>query len=403
MSTFVPAGMRCVHRIARAAGTAWLGFGLVLGAALGLEFLYRAQAALRAAVRSGVMRASGGAAADLNARVTAEAAVSADRVAWRPYVYYRRQPFAGAYITVDSNGLRRTMAPARSDGGPTRDILVFGASPMWGTNLPDSATIPTRLASALWRAGISDARVTNYAEAGYTVTQELIALLLALRAGRRPAVVLFYDGYNDVAAAIGNGYAGATKGEVDRARDFALGRVLYTRSGGLASDMRVLKRVGQLALGRVQLYSRFRPEAHPPTGVSDSALVEEVAQSYTASLALIAALGRQFHFTPVFAWMPLLEPSVKPVTQAEQQILRARPPEDRRLHSDIQRVRQRVLRGSKGLEPRPLDISLILARDTITDFEDDLGHTSIEASGRIANYLASMVAPVLSTRVGGAR
>jgi hypothetical protein len=51
----------------------------------------------------------------------------------------------------------------------------------------------------------------------------LIELLLQLRAGERPAVVVFFGGYNDVEAATRNGRAGATKVEREAARAFGVG------------------------------------------------------------------------------------------------------------------------------------------------------------------------------------
>src|SRR5687767_4020411 len=56
------------------------------------------------------------------------------RTRWSPYVYWRRQPFAGTYINVDDAGLRRTFPGPPDDAqGPAPKIFLFGGSTMWGT------------------------------------------------------------------------------------------------------------------------------------------------------------------------------------------------------------------------------------------------------------------------------
>src|SRR6476660_2646653 len=50
---------------------------------------------------------------------------ASDGVRWRPYVYWRRGPYRGAYINVDSSGLRRMSAAAPPARDSSRAIRIF--------------------------------------------------------------------------------------------------------------------------------------------------------------------------------------------------------------------------------------------------------------------------------------
>ena len=63
---------------------------------------------------------------------------------------------------------------------------------MWGDGANDAGTIPSQFASL---TGIFS---ENFAERGYTAHQSLIQLMQLLQKGHRPALVIFYDGVNEV-------------------------------------------------------------------------------------------------------------------------------------------------------------------------------------------------------------
>ncbi len=145
----------------------------------------------------------------------------ANRAHWQPYVYWRRAPYRGRYISVDAEGKRRTV---QVEGLPedAPEVFVFGGSTIWGTGAADDETIPSYLARQLRGAG-HPARVVNLGETGYVSTQGLLRLLLELRAGNVPDVAIFYDGANELAAAAQTGEPGIPMNEVRRREDFLLG------------------------------------------------------------------------------------------------------------------------------------------------------------------------------------
>ena len=71
-------------------------------------------------------------------------------------------------------------------------VWFFGGSTMWGTGASDLQTIPSHFNS------ITNIPVYNFGETGWTSRQSLNQLINALGDNNYPAVVIFYDGVNDV-------------------------------------------------------------------------------------------------------------------------------------------------------------------------------------------------------------
>lgn len=102
------------------------------------------------------------------------------RVAWKPYVYWRREPFKGEYINIDARGVRRTL-PASPLAEEAVEVYFLGGSTMWGTGVRDNYTVPSLVARECVGDGIGNVAITNWGETGYVSTQEVILLALLLK------------------------------------------------------------------------------------------------------------------------------------------------------------------------------------------------------------------------------
>jgi hypothetical protein len=142
-------------------------------------------------------------------------------VEWHPYAYWRRKPFKGRHINIGENGLRYTEnGPTAHTGTDVIEIFMFGGSTLWGHGARDGFTIASNLSRFLReRAGLR-VNVTNFGEGGYVSTQEVVALLLELRNRNVPDMVIFYDGINEVFAALQTGQAGIPQNEFNREIEF---------------------------------------------------------------------------------------------------------------------------------------------------------------------------------------
>jgi hypothetical protein len=113
------------------------------------------------------------------------------RTDFKSFIGWRRKPFHGETINVDgAYEQRRTV----NNGAPdAKKAYFFGGSTMWGTGANDEGTIPSQFAA------ITGMWAENFGEAGYTAHQSLMLLIQLLQNGRRPDLVVFYDGVNEVA------------------------------------------------------------------------------------------------------------------------------------------------------------------------------------------------------------
>lgn len=204
---------------------------------------------------------------------------------WQSYVYFRRAPIGGREVAVDSLGHRITPQPQQPTA-PVARVRMYGGSTMWGEPLRAEHTIPAEVARRLQPLAGQGARidVTNVGETGYVFTQEVLQLMLDLRRGERPDVVVFYDGINDVASAVQRGVAGDPQNEVKRVAEFNLGRQLETSGpeSPLRRDARIAATLTKLAFGRLAIvqWAQARNARPAPIYVSADSLTAIEADSF---------------------------------------------------------------------------------------------------------------------------
>lgn len=331
---------------------------------------------------------------------------------WAPYVYFRRPPYRGRYITVDSLGHRVT-PQSRTESADK--VFFFGGSTMWGSYQRDEHTIPAEAARRAAALGLArPVAITNFGESGYVFTQELVELVLQLRAGNIPDLVVFYDGINDVGSTVQDGAAGVPANESNRIAEFAIGRTLRPSTSGLGPDLRALAALGALGLEKTELTrslkSLVRPAASPLIPV-DSA-VHDLLRIYTGNVRVIEALARSFGFRVLYVWQPSLQATQKQLTPFERQLMVGieGSPFQQRLRAVHAAVPPLLDSAMATLAPgRFVDASDLFAGDTLSVFVDQIGHTTEQAIPRIEDVfwpvLAGMLAapPLLRGASGVAR
>jgi hypothetical protein len=392
--------VRVLQSLARWARDGWLIVGVTLLVLVGLEAGYRLQAAVRVAIASPTSTISLDPSRPRHPytdsswfRTYGREYDSSFTLQWKPYVYFRRPPFSGSVINVDSAGHRRTI-PGPRPAADTIRVFVFGGSTLWGTDLRDAATIPSVLSRVLASKATSDVTfdVTNLGETGYVFTQEMLELELQLRVGHVPNIVVFYDGINDVGAAVQSGQVGLPMNESNRVREFQLGRVIYGTELGPASDARVAAVMVQTAVQRSQLLQRLvgtfgrRATSERRTvvarGQSLEALTRDQVRIYLGNVEMIEALSRAYGFKVVYVWQPTFQTTTKRLTPREQALLRT-------IEGDEFNRQQQVMHRaivplldsamSRRVGTRFVDASPLFAGDTISVFTDRIGHTTEKA------------------------
>jgi hypothetical protein len=277
---------------------------------------------------------------------------------YSPFIGWRRAPFKGQYVNLDPDGLRRTVNPDCSTGA--RQIWIFGSSTLWGTGATDEQTIPSIL-SREYAQAYGSVCVTNFSEAGWVSTQNVIQLELALKKTPRPPdLVLFDDGYADVFAVWESGRADVHM-EFERIRN-----VLEASNKSSAFDY--LQATGTYRLMTVVMNKVARLKASGghtgPVARDLDSLAQLAVENYIQNIKLVDALSKGYGFRYNAFWGPALFVGSKPLSGPERRLLSAQ----RSDHPDLVDLsRKTYARMFASPHPNIFDIS-----DTFNSTPEDI-------------------------------
>ncbi len=230
---------------------------------------------------------------------------------WHPYVYWRTKLYRGKYLNIDEAGIRRTWNRTASPTPGQLKVYMFGGSTLWGVGARDDFTIPSLVSKMLTTQLDSGVWVMNFGEPGYVSTQEVITLMLELRKGNVPDVVVFLDGVNDAFSAYQNGVAGIPQNESYRVAEF--------NSRGGFNWRQAVEKLALYRLAARLKRSRGGFQRFAPTdGRSTDALASEVVEMYLRNVSLVGALAQRYGFQAIFCWQPTVY-TKKQLSQQERQ------------------------------------------------------------------------------------
>ncbi|MFH1441757.1 MAG: hypothetical protein ABIH18_06965 [Candidatus Omnitrophota bacterium] len=224
-----------------------------------------------------------------------------------PFYEWRRQGYAGKFINISDEGIRKTWNP--KDTKKLNKVFIFGGSTVWGTGVRDNFTIASLLSKNI-NKNTESYSVTNFGEAGYVLTQEIILLITQLKKGNIPDYVIFYDGVNDVLAALQNREAGLIYN--------------YNRwKMKLGLEPRIFNKLSEEALLTnskfIYLFS-YLNNVFKKNNMYDETALENLAyqiiKDYKKNMDLIERLSQAYGFKYSFFWQPVLF-MVNPKTNEE--------------------------------------------------------------------------------------
>ena len=255
---------------------------------------------------------------------------------WLSYVYWRRKPYQGQYINIDSQGIRKTWSSNIGGGDksihPT--IFLFGGSSMWGTGSRDDFTIPSIFSERLATNGVN-AQIVNFGESGYVRTQEVILLIRELQKMNIPDLVIFYDGVNDTYSAYQQQIAGIPQNEFNRVKEFKSSKRITTTGlwSSFANNLSTI-RFAKDVFRRLGTGSPSDNTAQHNTQNSlsksftnNEALANDVLNIYEKNVEIVECLAKRYSFKALFYWQP---------TIFEKQCLTKYEEEERRRHLEMQ-------------------------------------------------------------------
>jgi lysophospholipase L1-like esterase len=222
----------------------------------------------------------------------------------------------GKYVNNDEGktGIwRRTINPA-PDKCKTRTVGIwtFGGSTMYGTGVPDWATLPSYLSRDLNAASSECVEVSNFGVEGYLTNQELILLMEQLKAGGHPDMVIFYDGLNDAGA------AGPSSGPPKP--HFYIETIKPRVEGTVGARFDFIRETYAFRIAKAM--QGFFSRQHSSGSVLNELHTKAVAtlDNYEANLRVAKALARAYNFRIYCFWQPSLYYGQKPLVPFEKQI-----------------------------------------------------------------------------------
>jgi hypothetical protein len=241
-----------------------------------------------------------------------------DRLQYQSYVIWRRAPFAGQTINVDAGGIRKTYYS--SCDASSYNIWIFGNSSLWGTGVPDWATIPSLLAKRYQDAG-HKVCVKNFGEKAWVSTQELIQLTLALKqAAQKPDLVIFYDGVTD-------SYLPYQSNVTDAHFNFAQTKEEFQSLGNHGASLEYLKHTDTyrtlMELRSTLVEGGADIDRAHFTAKELNSMAEITYNNYLKNIRLVDLLAQGFGFRCAFFWQPTLLAGHKPLTADEIRLRKA--------------------------------------------------------------------------------
>jgi lysophospholipase L1-like esterase len=220
----------------------------------------------------------------------------------------------GKYFNNDEhpNGVwRRTVDPSSVRCEQNRiSVWIFGGSTVYGTGVPDDATLPSYLSRRLNRDGRACVVVTNLGSESFVTTQELILLVQLLKRGGRPNIVIFYDGFND--AHLGMQTADPSE------THYGIVQIKARAEGSVAGRFDFIHK-----LYAVRVIDAARQLFRHPAPLSNEATrsrATSVLDNYQANHEIAFALGQAYHFQFYGFWQPMLFYGNKPLDAFERRI-----------------------------------------------------------------------------------
>jgi lysophospholipase L1-like esterase len=233
-------------------------------------------------------------------------------------------------IHIDDSGIRTTAFNMPKEGDTYKKIYFFGGSAMTGYGVKDNETIPSYIAQRLNTQGVRY-HFFNYGQIRYNSNQELLFLLLQLKEGNIPDLVIFYDGFNDAVLTPKTSTQDTLNGIVgeDEYKN-RLGSLdsLFLPVGKNSSiiDVPTIRRIGEFIFTRVKLIDypvtiiryfseRYAPQEQAATHEVSDLMIRKTVENYEKNARILDALSTQYHFKYLLLWQPL--PQFKKLTNEE--------------------------------------------------------------------------------------
>ncbi len=235
-----------------------------------------------------------------------------------PFVYWKRKACSTSTINIDSRGIRKTVQPF-SESAPLQ-IYLLGGSLAFGSGVRDGNTIASVLAQELEKKGYQDFHITNLGQSAYMSMQEVLTLLMEIKAARVPQIAIFLDGSCEaISTVLNGGTPGMTQKEGDLVFRWAKDEVKVPVAEKLAQKAFLVRAL-------INIRAKLRPKtaavqaASELTGPTTEVLAERTYDDYQATSRLADKLAAAYGIETYFFWGATVFSAQKTLSPVEKEI-----------------------------------------------------------------------------------
>lgn len=226
---------------------------------------------------------------------------------FNPWTTFMLAPFEGKYLNVVSDPVlnHRLNGIASANEGKDRERLVvwgFGGSTLYGFGVPDDQTIPSHLQRILaekYPAKLVE--VVNFGQPYWFSSVEVAAYVALLRSGRKPDMVFFFDGLNDIAHLAAGRVLPFFAGRGNRAWERDRSDTRRLLPWFTVNESFPITRVIRF----LQYKSLLKPKIGIPFDQTRRLDMAAAKQIFLNNLRTVKALSREFNVKPFFFLQPV--------------------------------------------------------------------------------------------------
>lgn len=313
---------------------------------------------------------------------------------YHPFLGWTYEGMHSPYVNTEPDMARRTIGNPNDPSLPV--IWFFGGSTTWGIYAKDAETIPSRVSQILNKEK-PQATVVNYGHVSYNSNQELMYLLLLLKEGKRPDIVVFYDGCNDLRSSpelVRNEQNVRDMLGDMNALVFPKAALAYRTLPDLLSDgRRLITDHIKIIHYPWQFFSPIikrlwgLPVPNRPLPPTDTRIAAHTVENYKKNADVISALSRGYGFRYLLLWQPTIYG--KPLTEEELRF----PKTDPLLRSASDLTNEQFARDPL---PNFINLSDIYKDESDTPIFTDECHVIPEANFTVARHISKALQPFLN-------
>lgn len=214
---------------------------------------------------------------------------------WKSLGLWSAHRYHGKYINIDKYNLRRSIGPVKRNVDQPNNLSIhfFGGSAVWGWEVRDANTIPSKILHFR-----NDVTVENHGQLGYVSSQSLITFIQRIKYEPKPDIVIFIDGLNDIYSAFQSGVSGIEQNAISIKQRFE------SKSLEKATEF-YLKKSNFINLMRAVF--RTRKKNNKGDFVRNNELLaHSIITAYNQNISLVNKMTSTFNIKALFIWLPTL-------------------------------------------------------------------------------------------------